>query len=290
RALLAGGVRLLRPARADLLRAPARRAVALARGAGRGAPLGDVRRHGARVRDAGGEPRQAEPGRGGARRSDPAGGVPHHAPPPRHVDRPLRRAPSAAQRQHGRRRLLRRLRRLRAGRRLAPGPAQARARRAWLPRLLRSDAVPALHRARHAARSPRAVAGGGGRGHRRGRRRPLLPPRVVRRVRMIVPTPLIVLAGLLLVALILRLLVPSGVFTFSVGGTVGGPGWGSASCSASRRARACSSWSTTPTGWAGWRRPSRPRPSCARPRCSRSAARAFAGSSSRSRAPPPSRS
>jgi hypothetical protein len=30
---------------------------------------------------------------------------------------------------------------------------------------------------------------------------------------MTVPTPLIVLAGLLLVALILRLLVPSGVFT-----------------------------------------------------------------------------
>ena len=41
---------------------------------------------------------------------------------------------------------------------------------------------------------------------------------------MTVPTPLIVLAGLLLVALILRLLVPSGVFTFSVGGTVGGTG------------------------------------------------------------------
>ena len=39
---------------------------------------------------------------------------------------------------------------------------------------------------------------------------------------MTVPTPLIALAGLLLVALILRLLVPSGVFTFSVGGTVGG--------------------------------------------------------------------
>ena len=41
---------------------------------------------------------------------------------------------------------------------------------------------------------------------------------------MTVPTSLIVLAGLLLVALILRLLVPSGVFTFSVGGTVGGTG------------------------------------------------------------------
>src|SRR5437667_340934 len=120
--------------------------------------------------------------------------------------------------------LLRRLCRLRAGRRLAPRPAQARARRARLPRLLRGDAVPALHGARHAARSPRAVAGCGGRGHRRGRRRPLLPRRVVRRVRMTVPTPLIVLAGLLLVALILRLLVPSGVFTLSVGGTVGGTG------------------------------------------------------------------
>jgi len=41
---------------------------------------------------------------------------------------------------------------------------------------------------------------------------------------MTVPPPLIALAGLLLVALILRLLVPSGVFTFSVGGTVGGTG------------------------------------------------------------------
>ena len=41
---------------------------------------------------------------------------------------------------------------------------------------------------------------------------------------MTVPTPLIVLAGLLLIALILRLLVPSGVFTFNVGGTVGGTG------------------------------------------------------------------
>src|SRR5207247_9250830 len=50
RALLAGGVRLLRPARADLLRAQARGTVALARGAWHGAPLGDLRRHGARVR------------------------------------------------------------------------------------------------------------------------------------------------------------------------------------------------------------------------------------------------
>src|SRR5207249_6473715 len=54
RALLAGGVRLLRPARRDLLRAQARRAVALARAACRGAPLADVRPHGARVRVAGG--------------------------------------------------------------------------------------------------------------------------------------------------------------------------------------------------------------------------------------------
>ena len=41
---------------------------------------------------------------------------------------------------------------------------------------------------------------------------------------MTVPTEFIVLAGLLLVALVLCLLVPSGVFTFSVGGTVGGTG------------------------------------------------------------------
>jgi len=41
---------------------------------------------------------------------------------------------------------------------------------------------------------------------------------------MTVPTQLIVLAGLLLVALILWLLVPSGVFTFSVGATAGGMG------------------------------------------------------------------
>ena len=41
---------------------------------------------------------------------------------------------------------------------------------------------------------------------------------------MTVPTALIVLGGLLLVVLILRLLVPSGVFTFSIGGTVGGTG------------------------------------------------------------------
>jgi len=39
-----------------------------------------------------------------------------------------------------------------------------------------------------------------------------------------IPTPLLVLAGLLLVALILRLLVPSGVLTFSAGGTVGATG------------------------------------------------------------------
>src|SRR5947208_8584392 len=67
RALLAGGVRLLRPARRDLLRAQARRAVALARAAWRGAPLGDVRRHGARVRDAGGQARPPGPRRGQAR-------------------------------------------------------------------------------------------------------------------------------------------------------------------------------------------------------------------------------
>ena len=41
---------------------------------------------------------------------------------------------------------------------------------------------------------------------------------------MTVPTPLIIIAGVLLVLLILRLIVPSGVFTFSVGGTVGGTG------------------------------------------------------------------
>ena len=40
----------------------------------------------------------------------------------------------------------------------------------------------------------------------------------------IVPTALVVLAGLVLVALILRLIVPSGVFTFSLGGTAGGMG------------------------------------------------------------------
>jgi hypothetical protein len=39
-----------------------------------------------------------------------------------------------------------------------------------------------------------------------------------------IPTQLIVLAGLLLVALVLWLLVPSGVFTFSVGATTGGMG------------------------------------------------------------------
>jgi len=41
---------------------------------------------------------------------------------------------------------------------------------------------------------------------------------------MTVPTQLIVLAGLLLIALILWLLVPLGVFTFSVGATAGGMG------------------------------------------------------------------
>ena len=41
---------------------------------------------------------------------------------------------------------------------------------------------------------------------------------------MTVPTPLIIIAGVLLVLLILRLIVPSGVFTLSVGGTVGGTG------------------------------------------------------------------
>ena len=41
---------------------------------------------------------------------------------------------------------------------------------------------------------------------------------------MTVPTEFIVLAGLLLVALVLWLLVPSGVFTFSVGTTAGGMG------------------------------------------------------------------
>src|SRR5438105_4076412 len=41
---------------------------------------------------------------------------------------------------------------------------------------------------------------------------------------MTLPTEFIVLAGLLLVALVLWLLVPSGVFTFSVGTTAGGMG------------------------------------------------------------------
>ena len=41
---------------------------------------------------------------------------------------------------------------------------------------------------------------------------------------MSVPTEFIVLAGLLLVALVLWLVVPSGVFTFSVGATAGGMG------------------------------------------------------------------
>ena len=41
---------------------------------------------------------------------------------------------------------------------------------------------------------------------------------------MTVPTEFIVLAGLLLVALVLCLLVPSGVFTFTLGGTAGGMG------------------------------------------------------------------
>ena len=47
-----------------------------------------------------------------------------------------------------RRRVLRRLRALRADRRRAPGPAQARDRPARLPRLLRAHAVPPLHRPR----------------------------------------------------------------------------------------------------------------------------------------------
>jgi len=41
---------------------------------------------------------------------------------------------------------------------------------------------------------------------------------------MTVPTEFIVLAGLLLAALVLWLLVPSGVFTFSLGATAGGMG------------------------------------------------------------------
>lgn len=41
---------------------------------------------------------------------------------------------------------------------------------------------------------------------------------------MSVPTEFVVLAGLLLVALILWFIVPSGVFTFSVGATAGGTG------------------------------------------------------------------
>jgi len=41
---------------------------------------------------------------------------------------------------------------------------------------------------------------------------------------MTVPTEFIVLAGLLMVALVLCLLVPSGVFTFTLGGTAGGMG------------------------------------------------------------------
>jgi len=41
---------------------------------------------------------------------------------------------------------------------------------------------------------------------------------------MSVPTEFIVLAGLLLVALVLWLVVPSGVFTFSMGATAGGMG------------------------------------------------------------------
>jgi len=41
---------------------------------------------------------------------------------------------------------------------------------------------------------------------------------------MTVPTEFIVLAGLLLAALVLWLVVPSGVFTFSLGATAGGMG------------------------------------------------------------------
>jgi len=41
---------------------------------------------------------------------------------------------------------------------------------------------------------------------------------------MTVPTEFIVLAGLLLLALVLWLLVPSGVFTFTLSGTAGGMG------------------------------------------------------------------